>query len=107
MAVDPLVDNPFFVLELSPAASAMDIERQSKKLLAMLELGLASVTTYPSPMGPRIRTVDDVRRAQQALLDPARRVAFELFAVTPRHRETVGGDEAPGVEIAPLLWWQP
>jgi len=105
--VDPLVDNPFFVLDLPATATSMDIERQSKKLLAMLELGLASVTTYASPLGPRPRTTDEVRRAQQTLLDPARRLAFEAFAAAPRHTDRVEAVAADAVDITHALWWRP
>jgi len=104
--VDPLVDNPFFVLDLPATATAMDIERQGKKLLAMLELGLASVATYSSPLGPRTRTVDDVRRAQQTLQDPARRLAFEAFASAPRHLDAVARVDVAGADIGAGLWWR-
>lgn len=110
--MDPLVDNPFFVLELSPGASAMDIERQSRKLLAMLDLGLASALTHPSPLGPRPRTADDIRRATQTLQDPARRLAFELFAAGPGRAGTAIDDDAidaaaDGLDVGAALWWQP
>ncbi len=105
--MDPLVDNPFFVLDLPATATAMDVERQGKKLIAMLELGLAAVATYASPLGPRARTVDDVRRAQHTLLDPARRLAFEVFAAAPRHGDVVAAVAVDAVDLTPALWWQP
>lgn len=105
--MDPLVDNPFFVLELPATATSMDIERQGKKLLAMLELGLASVATYASPLGPRPRTTDDVRRAQQTLQDPTRRLAFEAFASAPHHLDSVEAVAAEVVDISRALWWRP
>ena len=108
-AGDPLIDNPFFVLELTPTASAMDVERQGKMLLAKLELGLEAAASYPSPIGRRTRTPDDVRRAMQALSDPRRRLAVEPFA-TARCIDAphVGhDDDDDAVDIAPLLWWRP
>ena len=51
-----------------------------KMILARLELGLASATTYPSPLGLRPRSTDDVRRAMRALGDPRTRLAAEPFA---------------------------
>jgi hypothetical protein len=105
--MNPLVDNPFFVLELGPDATPMDVERQAKKLLAMLELGLASAGTYASPLGPRPRTVDDVRQARQQLQDPAKRLAFEACAAAPKHATAVGIVDVAGVDIASALWWQP
>lgn len=78
--MDPVGDNPFFVLELPATATPMEIERQGKMILARLELGLASASAYPSPLGPRARSADDVRRAMRALGDPRIRLAAEPFA---------------------------
>jgi hypothetical protein len=85
----------------------MDVERQAKKLLAMLELGLASAATYASPLGPRPRTVDDVRQARQQLQDPVRRLAFEACATAPRNATAVSSVDVPGVDVQATLWWQP
>jgi hypothetical protein len=93
--MDPVGDNPFFVLELPATATPMEIERQGKMILARLELRLASASTYPSPLGPRPRTADDVRRAMRALGDPRTRLAAEPFAKAGLSRTTV--DPAPGV----------
>lgn len=123
--MDHLADNPFFVLELPPTATPMEIERQGKMILARLELGLASAQTHPSPLGPRPRSADDVRRAMQALADPRRRLAAEPFALAATvdapsscHAASVGdtghiADSANVVEpssvvdVGTLLWWRP
>jgi hypothetical protein len=115
--VDHLADNPFFVLELPPTATPMEIERQGRMLLARLELGLASARTRPSPLGPRPRSADDVRRAMQVLADPRRRLAAEPFALaTGATVAPVDDDHAPpligdgdgdAVDVAALLWWRP
>ena len=80
VGVHPLRDNPFFVLELPPTATSMEIERQGKKLLSMLDLELQKSLTFPTPFGPQPRTPERVREAVQLLLDPARRLPFEPWA---------------------------
>jgi hypothetical protein len=75
-----LVDNPFFVLGLSPDASRIELEREAQKLLGMLELGFADAQTYQTPLGLRPRTAEAVRAAVAALRDPYRRLIAELWA---------------------------
>ena len=123
--MDPVGDNPFFVLELPATATPMEIERQGKMLLARLELGLASASTYPSPLGPRTRAADDVRRAMRALGDPRRRLAAEPFAraglsttgAEPRPRVVAGAtgvfgdvddatDARDHFDVGDWLWWR-
>lgn len=72
--------NPFLVLELSPAASRQEVERQGAKLLAMLAAGVAGAAGYATPLGPRQRTPEMVRLALAELRDPARRLAHEWWA---------------------------
>jgi hypothetical protein len=87
-----IVDNPFFVLGLSPDASRIELEREAQKLLGMLELGFAAAHTYATPLGPRPRTAEAVRAAVAALRDPYQRLVAELWA---RHAP-------PAVETAPV-----
>jgi hypothetical protein len=75
-----VVENPFFVLGISPDASRIEIEREAQKLLGMLELGFASAKTYATPLGPRPRTAEAVRAAVAALRDPYDRLVAELWA---------------------------
>ncbi|AUX26261.1 molecular chaperone DnaJ [Sorangium cellulosum] len=75
-----LRDNPFYVLGLRPSASRAEVEREGQKLLGMLELKLASAATYPTPVGPGVRTADKVRAAMAALRDPERRLTHEIWA---------------------------
>jgi hypothetical protein len=93
-----LRDNPFFVLELSPDASRIEVERAAQSLLGMLELGFAAAATYPTPLGPRLRTPEQVRAAVAALRDPARRLAAELWArhVTAARPAAADADDRPG-----------
>ena len=108
--MDPLADNPFFVLGLKPSATAMEVERQGKMLLAKLELGLEAAASYPSPFGRRPRRSDDVRRAMQALSDPERRLMAEAFA-DAELRDSAAGDDDPAahgaVDVCAFLWWHP
>ncbi len=75
-----LADNPFFVLGLTPAATAREVEREAQKLLGMIELGLAAAASYPTPLGPRPRTAERVRAAAATLRDPRERLLAELWA---------------------------
>jgi hypothetical protein len=76
----PWRGNPFFVLEVSPQASRAEVERAGQKLLALLEVGSASVSRYDTPFGPATRNADTVRQAVAALRDPVERVIHELLA---------------------------
>ena len=119
--MDHIADNPFFVLELPPTATPMEIERQGRMILARLELGLASAQTHPSPLGPRPRSADDVRRAMQSLADPRRRLAAEPFAVaatmgppppsaaaqTAAGFDTTDNGVDKVIDADSLLWWHP
>lgn len=78
-----LAENPFHVLELRPGATAVEVERAGQRLLAMLGVGLAGAGTYATPLGPRPRDADLVRRALDELRDPARRALHEAWATLP------------------------
>ncbi len=80
-------ENPFHVLGLRPDCTRKELEREGQKLLHMLQLGLKSVRSYPSPLGPKPRTEDAVRQAMAELRDPKRRVAHELWATLPPRTE--------------------
>jgi len=106
-----IVDNPFFVLGLSPDVSRIELEREAQKLLGMLELGFAAARTYATPLGQRPRTPEAVRAAVAALRDPYQRLVAELWA---RHAPPVHDAEPTGdVEPAPVrplrraLGWRP
>jgi hypothetical protein len=104
--MDPLLDNPFHVLELAPGCTAIEIERQSARLLGMLELGLAAATTYRTPLGPRTRTAESVREAVAALRDPARRLRYEPWAAAPPGEPPGADPLAPWPEaFGALSWW--
>jgi len=100
-----LADNPFYVLGLRPGATRAEIETEGQKLLGMLALGLAAARTYATPVGPRPRTGDDVRRALAALRDPDRRVQAELWAQL--EPEPIAPAPAPaGFDALAALGWR-
>lgn len=92
-----IVDNPFFVLGLSPDASRIELEREAQKLLGMLELGFPAAQTYATPLGPRTRTPESVRAAVATLRDPYTRLVAELWA---RHAP-------PTIDAAPAAAEEP
>ena len=113
MSATRIVDNPFFVLGLSPDASRIELEREAQKLLGMLELGFAGAQTYATPLGPRPRTAEMVRAAVATLRDPYTRLVAELWARhAPRLRETAPPTNDADVPAAPPvrrrnLGWRP
>jgi hypothetical protein len=66
-------DNPYFVLEVSPAVTPGEIERQGRKILGLIELGAAKGFSYACPLGTFPRDATMVREAIAALHDPKRR----------------------------------
>jgi hypothetical protein len=106
-----IVDNPFFVLGISPEASRIEIEREAQKLLGMLELDFADAKAYQTPIGPQPRTPEAVRAAVAALRDPYRRLVAELWArnappprTTARTESTVS---TPRLGLRRALGWRP
>jgi hypothetical protein len=83
---DPLrrwQENPFFILGLAPEVSELEAERQGRKLLAQLELGVSSARIAHTPLGPVERSPDLVRRALAALRNPLERRVHALWARLP------------------------
>lgn len=76
-----LLDNPFYVLDLTPDCSRAEVERAGQKLLAMLELDLAGADSYATPFGSGRRDAAKVREAMGQLRDPQRRLFHELWAL--------------------------
>jgi preprotein translocase subunit Sec63 len=83
---DPLLrwqENPFYLLGIDASASALEAERQGRKLLAQLELDLAAARVARTPVGPVERTVESVRKALSELRDPKKREQHALWARLP------------------------
>jgi hypothetical protein len=95
-----IVENPFFVLGISPDASRIEIEREAQKLLGMLELEFPAARIYTTPLGEQPRTAEAVRAAVAALRDPYQRLVAELWA---RHAPA----EAKAPERAEPRGWSP
>ena len=106
-----IVDNPFFVLGLSPEASRIEIEREAQKLLGMLELDFADAKAYQTPLGPQPRTPEAVRAAVAALRDPYRRLIAELWARNAPPPRTVPPTQptttSPRLGLRRSLGWRP
>lgn len=88
-------ENPFYVLGVEPGASELETEREGRKLLAQLELGLAAARFAQTPLGPVERTVDNVRRALSELRDPQKRRQHALWARLPIAQRTSAPSAAP------------
>jgi hypothetical protein len=80
-------ENPFHVLGLDPSCEGAAVQREGRKLLAQLELGLASAKTYRGALGPTERTPELVRESMAALADPDRRLVAEFWATGGRLEE--------------------
>lgn len=72
--------NPFLVLELAVTATRDDLERQGAKLLSMLAAGVGEAASYPTPVGPQVRTPEAVRTALAELREPRKRAIHEWWA---------------------------
>jgi hypothetical protein len=89
-------ENPFFVLGLLPSASRDEVEREAKKLLGQLELGVSSVKTYLSPLGSHERSVERVRDALVLLRDVEQRLVAEQWAQCGQWAQRGAAPEALG-----------
>lgn len=74
---------PFWVLELTPTASASEIEKAARDISAKLKFGVAGVERFALPLGDAVRDEYLVREAKALLQDPARRLQAEFWYVTP------------------------
>lgn len=103
----PIADNPFYVLEVPPTATSIEVERAGQKLLAMLAVGLDAASHYPTPLGDRPRDADCVRTALDALRDPKRRAQHEVWAALPaRAIPPDMAPEAPWPEGLAAFGWK-
>ncbi|MCC6474961.1 MAG: hypothetical protein IT514_14605 [Burkholderiales bacterium] len=111
-----ITDNPFYVLEVRPGCGRHDFEDAAQKWLAMLELGLAAASHYPTPLGPQPRTSEKVRWAANELRDPQRRAGHELWAelepIEPaKPAPEPAGESSPGPAAWPealrVFGWRP
>ena len=101
-----ILANPFLVLGVKPAASPLEVEREGRKLLSMVELGLADAATYATPLGRRPLSIDLLRWAMSELRDPNRRLLHELWLPpeAPAAPPDAGGVDAWRGARAALGW---
>lgn len=102
--LDRLAINPFWILDLPPAATGMDVERAAKKLEMMLAAGAEGATGWTCPYGSARRDLELVRWARNELRDPPRRMFWELAATPLPPPEPPVGVPA---EIEAALGWRP
>jgi hypothetical protein len=74
--------NPFYILELRPGCTRVDIERQGQKLLSLLEIG-ADIGPFATPLGRVGRNADMIHQALDLLRNPEHRAFYELWARIP------------------------
>jgi hypothetical protein len=78
---DALRDNAFAVLGVDPQASRREIESTSQRLIAQLELGVASAQNFTCPATgeTRLRDVELLRESLRRLREPRMRAREELY----------------------------
>lgn len=79
-AFDRLAINPFWVLDLPPSATGVEVARAAKKIEMMLAAGAEGAELWSCPFGSGRRDLDLVRWAQHELREPPRRVFWEFLA---------------------------
>ncbi len=72
--------NAYYVLGLAADATPGDIEREGRKLLGLLELGVGKAATYTCALGTFRRDATLVRESMALLRDPARRARESALA---------------------------
>jgi hypothetical protein len=78
-----ILENPFYVLGVSPECTRHEFEREGQRLLAMLALDLAEVKKYSTPLGDRVRTPELILRSIAELRNPTKRLQHEVIATLP------------------------
>jgi hypothetical protein len=88
-----VVQNPFYVLDVSVNATRTEVERAGQRWLAQLGVGAQAAQFYRTPLGEFERTPDLVRQSLAELRDPGTRLTYEIWrsefdaaAVTPSMR---------------------
>lgn len=95
---DPLYSAwPFWVLELTPAASLQEVERAARELSAKLKLGLPAAASYRIPGQMLTRDEYLVREARAKLITPESRLICEFWYVAPDLVET--REAAPSLTV--------
>lgn len=99
--------NPLHVLDLAPGATAIEIERAAKRVMAMMAVKYAGADTYASPLGPRPRDPDLVRWAAGELRDPTRRAEHARRALPVGIADPPPDPLAPWPDALAAFGWGP
>lgn len=74
---------PFWVLELTPAASLAEVEKAARELAGKLRLGMKGADQFAWPGGTAARDEYLLREARARLIDPNTRLACEYWYQPP------------------------
>lgn len=74
---------PFWVLELTPDATGIDIEKSTRDITAKITLGVPNAEFFAIPQGKRTRDAFLIREAKAKLIDPTARLLAEYWYVKP------------------------
>lgn len=106
-AAKRVIDNAFLVLGLTPRASWSEVARTTDALLASLEAGDPTVSTYDTPLGPQERTAGAVRVARARLRDPDARIQQEIWWEAPtRGPAPTAPEDAPWPRAGAAWGWR-
>ncbi len=74
---------PFWVLELTPLATPIEIEKAARDITAKIGLGVLDAQKYMTPAGRQKRDEFLIREAKSALQDSKKRLLAEFWYVDP------------------------
>lgn len=94
---------PFWVLELNCEATASDIEKAARDLIAKIQLGVAGVEQFATPVGFRQRDQYLIREAKALLQNPETRLLGEFWYVDP---QTVMQGREKEKSWTPSMWYE-
>ncbi|MDJ0654652.1 MAG: hypothetical protein QNJ40_10885 [Xanthomonadales bacterium] len=83
---------PFWVLELGPECSDIQVEKAAREITAKLALGVPGAADFQAVPGTLQRDEALVREARNLLLDPDQRLLAEFWYIDPGSR-VPGADE--------------
>lgn len=82
---DPLLSGwPFWVLQLTPSATTVEIEKAARDIAAKMQFGMAGSDLFLTPLGEMQRDEYWLREARAKLQNPAERIVAEFWYTDPR-----------------------
>lgn len=94
---------PFWILQLTPAASNKDIEKAFNRILAKITMEIPGAEIYPSPEGDQTRDEFSLREARNLLQTPEKRALAEIWYISPQQATL---EEESSIETPDLNWKQ-